>query len=92
MYLHATLDACYQLVQSVLKIGIAVAKKGDRGSCVALAWAFLSLSTKMGVDKAPAFLGAPFLAVLAVFVGRSVHWSEGPDHCKLTNEWVWQRS
>ena len=24
-------------------------------------------------------------------VGRSVHWSEGPDHCKLGNEWAWQR-
>ena len=25
-------------------------------------------------------------------VGRSIHWSEGPDHCKLANEWAWQRS
>jgi len=25
-------------------------------------------------------------------VGRSVHWSEGPDHCKLANHWAWQRS
>ena len=24
--------------------------------------------------------------------GESVHWSESPDHCKLANEWVWQRS
>ena len=21
-----------------------------------------------------------------------VHWSESPDHCKLANEWAWQRS
>ena len=25
-------------------------------------------------------------------VGRSIHWSESADHCKLANEWAWQRS
>ena len=28
---HATLAACYQLVQSILKIGFALAKKGEMG-------------------------------------------------------------
>ena len=25
-------------------------------------------------------------------VRRSIRWSEGPDHCRLANEWVWPKS
>ena len=36
--------------------------------------------------------GLHFWHCRQISVGRSVHWSEGPDHCKLANEWAWQRS
>ena len=45
----------------------------------------------MGTDKAPLPLqGLHFWYCWQFSVGRSIHSSEGPDHCKLTNEWTWQ--
>ena len=56
-------------------------------------WAFLSFLTQMGIDKAPVpFYGLHFWHCRQLSVGRSIHRSEGPDHYKLANEWVWQRS
>ena len=47
----------------------------------------------MGVDKAPLpFYELHFWHCRELSVGRSIHRSEGPDHCKLANEWVRQRS
>ena len=46
----------------------------------------------MGVDKAPLpFHELHFWHCRQLSVGRSIHRSEGPDHCKLANEWAWQR-
>ena len=57
------------------------------------AWSFLSLLTQTGVDKAPLPLqGLYFWHCRQFSDGRSVHWFEGPDHCKLANEWAWQKS
>ena len=63
------------------------------GPWSALAWAFLSFMTQTGIDKASLpFKGLHFWHCSQFSVGRSIHWSEGPDHCKLANEWVWQMS
>ena len=61
---------------------------GCRKALVDTGWA---ISLLISVNKlCRGFVGAPFLAMLAVSVMRSVHWLENPDHCKLANEWVWQ--
>ena len=61
---HATLAVCYQMSQTVLKIGFALAKtgKGEVGRfqhgvpCTwQLAWAFLSLFPQTIVNKAPLY-------------------------------------
>ena len=75
-----------------LKIGLGLAKKGGIGgggvlctwqlAWLTLAGPFLSILTQTGIDKAP----LPFF-----FFQRSIHWSEALDHCKLANEWAWQR-
>ena len=59
---HRNLAACYQLVQSVLKIGSALAERvgqGEVGGCTALgdsAWRLLQLA----VEKAWSGLDGPF--------------------------------
>ena len=72
------------------------------GSCIGrlqkrfgqqLAGPFLSFLTQTDVEKALLTLqGLHFWHCRQFSVGRSIHWSKGPDHCKLANEWVWQRS
>ena len=102
---HATLGVCYQLAQSILNIGFALAKKVGGGRISvrgavhmaaaladcrkALVGTGLAISTQTGVDKAPLL---HFWHCRQFSVGRSIHWSEGPDHCRLANEWAWWRS
>ena len=60
---HRNLAACYQLAQSVLKIGYALAERvgqGEVGGCTALAdsaWRLLQLAKKKGLVSA----GCPIL-------------------------------
>ena len=62
-----TLATCYQLAQSVLKIGSALAERvgqGEVGGCTTLgdsAWWLLQLA----VEKAWSVLGGPFVCFLA---------------------------
>ena len=62
-----TLAACYQLAQSVLKIGSALAERvgqGEVGGCTPLgdsAWRLLQLA----VEKPWSMLGGPFVCFLA---------------------------
>ena len=64
---HHTLVACYQLVQSVLKIGSAPAQRvgqGEVGGCTSLgdsAWRLLQLA----VEKPWSTPGGPFVCFLA---------------------------
>ena len=64
---HQILAACYQLVQSVLKIGSALAERvgqGEVGGCTALAdsaWWRLQLP----VEKPWSMPGGPFVCFLA---------------------------
>ena len=76
---HATLAACYQLVQSVLKTGFVLAKGWDRGShdmlctwqlswlAVERPWLALAgpflFSTNGHRNRSSAFVGPPFLAL-----------------------------
>ena len=63
---HRNSDACYQLVQSVLKIGSALAERvgqGEVGGCTALAdsaWRLLQLA----IDRAWSALDGPFFCFL----------------------------
>ena len=45
-----------------------------------------------GYGKALVGTGWAISLLLWFLVGKGIHWSESPDHCKLANEWVWQRS
>ena len=64
---HQILAACYQLAQSILKIGSALAERvgqGEVGGCTALAdsaWRRLQLP----VEKLWSMLGGPFVCFLA---------------------------
>ena len=87
-----TSAACYQLAQSVLKIGSALAERvgqGEVGGCTPLAdsaWRLLQVVVEMPWS-AP---GGPFVCFPAqtghfwhfrqLLVRRSVLWSEGPDY------------
>ena len=42
-----TLAACYQLAQSVLKIGFALAKKADRGRWVGSPWSAVHMAAAL---------------------------------------------
>ena len=101
---HLTLAACYQLVQSVLKIGSVLAERVEQeemGGCTPLAdsaWRLLQLAVESPgqclVGHLSAFLHKRlhFWYFRQLLVRRSVLWSEGPDYWTLTNEWVWLRS
>ena len=102
---YATLTACYQLAQSVLKIGSMLAERVGQdkvGGCHPEGDSAWWLAVLAGCGKAWVGTG---LAISLLFYtnGRrnrclargsifGIHWSESPDHCKLANEWAWQRS
>ena len=64
---HLTLAACYQLAQSILKIGSALAERvgqGEVGGCTSLgdsSWRLLQLA----VEKPWSTLGGPYVCFLA---------------------------
>ena len=66
---------------------MAAVLAGRRKALVSTGCAISLLLNTNGRRKGSfAFVGAQ------LSVGRSVHWLESPEHCKLTNEWAWQRS
>ena len=92
---HAILAACYQLAQSILKIGFTLAKEVGQGEAGGHSHDMLCTwwLSWLAVEKAPLPLqGLHFWHCRQFSVGRSVHWLESTDHCKLANEWAWQRS
>ena len=76
--------------QGVMHMALAGCRKALVSTGLGISLLFDTNGCRKGSS---AFLGAPFLALLAVSSQeRSIHCLEGSDHYKLTNEWVWQRS
>ena len=60
---------------------------GCRKALVSTGLAISPLLATNGVDKIPLpYYGLHFWHCRQFSVGRSIHWLEGPDHCKLANE------
>ena len=75
------------------KGGIGGGGRVSAQGAVHMAAALAGCRNLFDVDKAPLpFYELNFWHCRQLSIGRSIHWSEGPDHCKLANEWAWQRS
>ena len=90
---HRNSATCYQLAQSVLKIGSALAERvgqGEVGGCTTLAieWAwsvldgpFFCFLVQTGIENSTFTLyGLHFWLFRQLSVWRSVPWTEGPDY------------
>ena len=74
-------------------VHMAAALAGCRKALVGTGLSISLPFATMIVDKAPLpFFELHFWHCRQLSLGRSIHWPEGPDHCKLANEWAWQRS
>ena len=72
------LAACYQLAQSVLKIGSALAERVGQGEVVNAGWAICLLSCTNGCRKRSLHLvGTPFLAAFNPAERSLVGWGGG---------------
>ena len=72
---------------------MAAALAGSRKALVGTGLGISLLLIQTAIDKVPLpFQRLNFWHCRQFSVGRSIHWSEGPNHCKLANEWAWQRS
>ena len=80
-------------VSALGAVHMAAALAGCIKALVGTGWAIFLLFGTNGFRKgSSAFIGLYFWHCRQFSVGRTIHWLEAPDHCKLVNEWACQRS